>query len=776
MIERTEDIQFHREGTLRAVTRWVTGHDEGVSELFKNVRRAYQADRLDVEDENRVAVLLLKDGDTARGIPARLGVLDVGGATIDDVEAWSVWDDPQASSRGSELQEEETQGNGGKSYLYAWFTGQCRILGVSVTRRSCKGFEGARDSEVRGTPGWIPSVAEGREVDIVSVEAELRMALEGYGISAEDLPEKVLAAIRVRGAFTLVEGVGAIHQYKERFDAEELVGKVLRHEQMTLVLDQVQVFALHNGVLMNAGKALSLPPIPPYPGLETPEVSEIPEQLELANGEEISTTERGTKPQGRLLLFTSRDNMHAAYRNLRPRWRISYRTSHQMIGSKSIGELVPAASGAVYVYGVLELPALEPGYVETGRKRPKDGPLVEAVDRFAGEKIRELAKQINDLRKKDLDVASLDEIHEENRLLDRFKNTFLPFDRGSGGTNGDKDEDEGLGDSRDVNRNPGKTPDQILMAASDDGVRVAKGVALHMPYILRARVVDEEGRSVSTAKLEWFTGDPHVARFDGPSLSAVEGGKCDIWARVSGSAIESDHVPVEVWVVDHVFLAPRELTISVGKRALIAAEVTDEDGRRSSDVLLDWRHDADDQLIVRVGPRGRVMANRQGRTAISAGAGDVWARRPVEVTVTSPEPEPGRAGGFPQLLLTDRDLDPATAQIREGNPDMPALWQEAADYVNNVYWLNLQSPEAAFAFLKRAENLEVWRMFHVGKLTEMVEYVWMDYEYTNKGDGERPDYWANHRSMFQDYQVTVLQDMWTKLEAYVRAGALEEPA
>jgi hypothetical protein len=119
-------------------------------------------------------------------------------------------------------------------------------------------------------------------------------------------------------------------------------------------------------------------------------------------------------------------------------------------------------------------------------------------------------------------------------------------------------------------------------------------------------------------------------------------------------------------------------------------------------------------------------------------------------------------------------LDPASGQIREGNPDMPALWQEAVDYVNNVYWLNLQSPEAAFAFLKRSENLEVWRMFHVGKLMEMVEYVWMDFEYTNKGDGERPDYWANHRSMFQDYQVTVLQDMWTKLEDYVRAGNLQE--
>jgi len=53
---------------------------------------------------------------------------------------------------------------------------------------------------------------------------------------------------------------------------------------------------------------------------------------------------------------------------------------------------------------------------------------------------------------------------------------------------------------------------------------------------------------------------------------------------------------------------------------------------------LRWRHDADDQMIVRISRRGTVTGNRPGRTSVTAGAGEVWARIPVEVHVI-PNPE-----------------------------------------------------------------------------------------------------------------------------------------
>ena len=103
-IERNEPINFHAQGTLDAVTRWIATHPEGIAEWFKNVRRQYQVDRANVAEEHRTAVLLLKDA--RGGSSARIGVLDVGGATLEDVTAWSTWDDPEASHRGSGIQDD----------------------------------------------------------------------------------------------------------------------------------------------------------------------------------------------------------------------------------------------------------------------------------------------------------------------------------------------------------------------------------------------------------------------------------------------------------------------------------------------------------------------------------------------------------------------------------------------------------------------------------------------------------------------------------------------
>src|SRR5437762_6049918 len=363
-IERNEPIRFHKQGTLYDVTRWIASHSDGVAEWMKNTRRQYQVDRANVADGQRVAVLLMSDEDNGR--PARIGVLDVGGATLEDVTAWSTWQDPDASRRGSALDEEATQGNGGKAYMYRFFSGGARILGVRDQRRNCVGFEGPLGTVDRGTPGWIPSLIAGREVEISSWEAELRETLAPYGLTLTDLPNRVLAAIKARRAFTLVEGENPIELYKGRINAEELVQKVVRHEQATLCIEQVDLFAVHNGKILNDGKKLALPAITPYPGLESPFLFEIPDELPLPDGQMVSATDGGIRERGRLTLHTSSENMQAAYKVLKPRWQIVYRTKHQMIGAKPISEVALTTPGSQFIYGTVELPALEPAYVEHG--------------------------------------------------------------------------------------------------------------------------------------------------------------------------------------------------------------------------------------------------------------------------------------------------------------------------------------------------------------------------------------------------------------------------
>ena len=771
-IERNEPIRFHEKGTLEAVTRWIATHHDGVSEWLKNVRRQYQVDRANVAENHRVAALLLQDA--RDGKPARIGVLDVGGATLEDVTAWSTWQDTAASHRGSGLQEEETQGNGGKAYMYRLFSGPARILGIRDRHRNCKGFDGEVGTVERGTPGWMPNLAAGRDVEISSFEAELRQALEPYGLSIANLPKPLRAAIAGRKSFTLVEGELPSGLYKGQIDADEFLGKVVRHEQSTLCLEQVDVYAIHNGRVQNEGKKLELPLIMPYPGIDSPVVHEIPEQLELDNGQEVSTTEGGTKPKGRLILHTSLENMPNAYKNLRPRWQVVYRTRHQMIGSKLVSELAPATPGAAFVYGSVELPALEPAYVEHGRRRPKDGPLVEALDRFITEKIRLLAHEINARRRRELDDKALDEVHKENRKLDEFKNKFLPS---SGDGNGGDGDGKGAGPRKPVRRGPrpvnwGTDPEVLDYHVPDNGLNLGKGITVGVRAFLNPSVRDRKGRPVRAA-IEWLTSDSQVATFaKGDTLVAYAKGTCEVWARIKGTKIEGSRIPVRVWVVDHVLLTPRTLNVPLGCREQIVAEVTDDEGQRSTDVLLDWLHDAEDQLIVRIDREGVVTGNRLGRTAISAGAGGVWARIPVEVTVIANAEQPGRASGFPQLLVTGRNEDPATGQIREGDPDQPALWQEPSDYVHNVWWLNLQSPEAAYVFQQRGTQPTLWRTYHAEKVIEMVVQVWMTEEFSRKGESQRPEFWAAHLAAMDRHRVRIVGQMWKALESYVASGAI----
>lgn len=772
-IERNEPIRFHEKGTLEAVTRWIAAHHDGVAEWLKNVRRQYQVDRANVAENHRVAALLLQD--SREGKPARIAVLDVGGATLEDVTAWSTWQDTSASHRGSGLQEEETQGNGGKAYMYRLFSGQSRIFGIRDRRRNSKGFEGELGTVERGTPGWMPNLVAGRDVQISSFDAELRHILEPYGLSIADLPGPLQSAIAARKSFTLVEGESPIIIYKGQIDADEFICKVVRHEQSTLCLEQVDVFAIHNGRVLNDGKKLELPPIIPYPGIDSPAVHEVPDQLKL-DSQTVSTTEGGTKPKGRLILHTSLENMPNAYRNLRPRWQIVYRTRHQMIGSKPVSELAPATPGAAFIYGTVELPALEPAYVEHGRRRPKDGPLVEALDRFIAEKIRTLAHEINARRRQELDDKALDQVHKENRKLDEFKNRFLPS---IGEGNGGDGDGKGGGPPKATNDSRGAVdwgnePEVLTYEVPEQGIKIGKGISVGLRAMLGVSIRDRKGRPVR-ATIEWLTSDPHIAGFSkGDKLYTHTKGTCEVWARVKETKIEGPRVSVQVWAVDHILLTPRTLDIPLGKREQITAEVTDDEGRRSTNVLLEWLHDAEDQLTVLIDRSGVVTANRLGRTAVSAGAGGVWARIPVEVRVVANAEEQGRGTGFPRLLITGRDEDPATGQIREGDPDQPALWQEASDYIHNVWWLNLQSPEAAFVFRQRSAQPTLWRTYHAEKLMEMVIQVWMTDEFSRKGESQRPEFWAAHQAALDRHRVRTVGQMWKRLESYVAVGAIRD--
>ena len=443
-------------------------------------------------------------------------------------------------------------------------------------------MEGEKGSLERGTPGFMPDANQGRDLEISSWEAELRAALTPYDCRLDELPSELQNAIRARQAFTIVEGLAPVNVYRGKLDVEDLIHKLLRHDQSTLAVQQLRLYAVHNGRFLNQHRPLELDPVPPHPGFEQPIVHEIPEELPDDNGRLQSTTLDGTRPHG---------------------------------------------------------------------------------------------------------------------------------------------------------------------------------------------------RTVPKLTFEWTSNDRHVIEFAGTDAGIARGkGRTTISIAIAGTSIRSREIPVEVWNVDHVLLTPRILELPLGKRKQILAEVTNDEGSRATNVLLNWKHDADDPLIVRINPAGWVTGNRRGRTNISAGAGDpdsdgVWARIPAEVIVVETPDEILRGSGFPQLLLTGRDSDPESGEIRDGDPEQPALWQEVSDYRNNVWWLNLENPAAFFHFNSLRDRPELWRSFHAQKVVEMVQQVHMQTEYTQRDADERPDFWASHKAAMERIEVQFAQMMWEQLNEYVQTGS-----
>ena len=108
--------------------------------------------------------------------------------------------------------------------------GPARILGVRDRRRNCKGSDGDLGTVDRGTPGWVPSLAAGRDVEISSFEAELRQALDAYGLTIASLSSPLRTAIAARKSFTLVEGEIPVGLVRDRLTYDEFISKVVRHD------------------------------------------------------------------------------------------------------------------------------------------------------------------------------------------------------------------------------------------------------------------------------------------------------------------------------------------------------------------------------------------------------------------------------------------------------------------------------------------------------------------------------------------------------------------
>lgn len=244
--------------------------------------------------------------------------------------------------------------------------------------------------------------------------------------------------------------------------------------------------------------------------------------------------------------------------------------------------------------------------------------------------------------------------------------------------------------------------------------------------------------------LEWHSTKATIADVQDGKITFHKPGKCKIKAKVG--KFESDPVQIQVVEAKEIRFdedsADTHISIMVGESSRLSTTVVADDGDEYEGVLLSWRHTGDDPHMLRIDPWGKVTANRLGNCRVFAMGSGKEGSIAVEVT---PNPDLGFGGGVPKLLLTDRDVDPATGSPKPGDPDEPVLWQDPSDAVHGIWWLNLQNPVAATAFKERGSNPVLWRFFHAEAVVRMVCQVLMLDETTKRGVSERQEYWLSHK-------------------------------
>ena len=164
------------------------------------------------------------------------------------------------------------------------------------------------------------------------------------------------------------------------------------------------------------------------------------------------------------------------------------------------------------------------------------------------------------------------------------------------------------------------TPDTVVLTALGQTVQ------------LTAEVRDQTGRVMDAVQVTWSSADPTVAVVDSAGLVRAVGVGVATITAMAGEASGQALVTV-VQSVDSVTVSPLADTIALGDTLRLVAEAYDESGRvveRAS-----WTWSSSNTAVATVDPSGLVRGTGEGRTTITATAGNASATS--QITVTNPD-------------------------------------------------------------------------------------------------------------------------------------------
>jgi len=701
-----DDLSVHSEGAIRLMIAPIQSHENGLPEWAKNSADAYV--RSEAVPERRIIVLIFDYRERSR--PPSIACLDFVGMTSHHIERYfRSWADPDAARADTTIGDlQGGHGNGGKAYMVQMFQ-DYSLLHTAKGSSACRyGVPGGRLQF-----GYVPDPRSGRDFPIRSLREELDRALADVGLNYDSLPVVAKRSLDGGDGFTLFRGVTPRH-YGRSIPVRQLLERIMNHHQMVRTLQLCQVYAVVNGRPYNGGQPLTLPLIPPLEGAEAAHEIRIPETLHDPVSEtEVSTTENGQHPFGKLILRTSSTDMRWPPR--RYRHNIQFKARSGFIGIIEMTDLIQSYYGN-RIYGECELGALE-RYKTNDRTRLAESPLTRALKEWLKQQVEQYARQfeIRDRRRYSQEEANY--LSVMNTALDQWKNQFLENLLSS------------LAGGGDTGVPPPLPPLPVGVAARLELSLTHQSAGIGVSFRPVLKFLDASSRRIRPVAFRWVSTDTNVAMVDEDLMviNTFSFGTTTLYAETLDGHLRSNEVSLEVVHIYDVVIQPEEVEVRVGGRQQLQAVCRLADGRTSNDIYLVWTEN--NPSIARVSAAGMVFGHEPGQTTVTAGDDHCLSRHPARITVVLPPAGGGgtsRGRGFPRILISEINPDPETGESVEFKREDPPVWQRPLDVDRNIWWINSASPLARM-YLDQARgygyNSREWRIYHLERIIEVMAKI-----------------------------------------------------
>jgi len=424
-------------------------HEKGLAEWLKNSIDAYR--RTETPDKYQYVVFRFTDG--VGGNPPVIECIDfVGMEHIDIEKAFKWWGDPDAARRGSKVKVYGGHGNGGKFYMRQMFQQSCFF----TYKRGKLNIFGFNEKRKYG-------FAENFEDRKVSPNEALKIA----GLDKVLIPPAVFKLIgKGKTGFTVVKGIRPKKIVGKNLPVFRICDRLKYHPQARSPLKFSKVAVVHNGRILT--EELKMEDIEPMPGFEGPFIFDIPEFIEINDGDSVKKVKMTDQKyeQNRLNLRTSVTPFGHAGKKIELNC-IDITSEIGVIASYNMQQIgfLRYFPQAQYIYGECNCPILEDpdnDCVQNDREKLVENERSIALLQWITKRIDEVAGKIAEKEMEKEEEKKIKKTDEFNQILNKWKNQFMSRlfaevlgglgkgtstgglgDEGSGGGNKDQSDNKG---------------------------------------------------------------------------------------------------------------------------------------------------------------------------------------------------------------------------------------------------------------------------------------------------------------------------------------------